>query len=147
MSTTWAKGALLDTSVWVRYFRPQRYKKLKTEVEKVLATGSVFTCWVVKAELLVGAKDEAALERLLAEFQALEDVALTPAVWEEAARLGHTLRRQGFLIPLSDLLIAQAAISAGLELWHADEHFEQIQRITPLKTRSFLQIEENDNRS
>lgn len=147
MSTTWAKGVLLDTSVWVRYFRPQRYKKLKTEVEKVLAAGSVFTCWVVKAELLVGAKYEAALERLLAEFQALEDVALTPAVWEGAARLGHTLRRQGFLIPLPDLLIAQAAISAGLELWHADEHFEQIQRITPLKTRSFLQIEENDNRS
>ncbi|MDR5695931.1 MAG: PIN domain-containing protein [Armatimonadota bacterium] len=131
-------GILIDTSVWVRYLRPQGYEKLKAEVEKVLAAGVAFTCWVVKAELLVGAKDEKAFEQLLSGLQALEEVALSPELWKAAARLGHLLRRQGFIIPLPHLLIAQAAIFAGLELWHADEHFERIQQASSLRTRSFL---------
>lgn len=143
MKEAQSRGILLDTSVWVRYLRPQGYEELKAEVEKALAVGSAFTCWVVKAELLVGAKDERAFEQLLSGLQALEEVALGPELWEAAARLGHLLRRQGFMIPLPDLLIAQAAISAALELWHADEHFERIREASSLRARSFLVPDES----
>lgn len=130
--------ALLDTSIWVRYLRSENWKPLKREAGRLLAEGWGHTCWVVKAELLIGARDEAIFSRLSGILRYLEEVQLTGEVWEEAAHLGHRLRLKGLLIPLPDLLIAQAAISADLVLWHVDEHFEEISQFVALKTRSFL---------
>lgn len=132
------EAALLDTSVWVRYLRSENWKPLKREVQRLLAEGWPHTCWVVKAELLIGARDEESFARLSGIFRYLEDVPLTEKIWEEAAHLGHLLRLKGLLIPLPDLLIAQAAISTDLMLWHVDEHFERISQHAALKTRSFL---------
>ncbi|MFH1609927.1 MAG: PIN domain-containing protein [Candidatus Bipolaricaulota bacterium] len=133
------RSVLVDTSLWIRYFQPQGWEELKREVTQLLDQGLVLTCWVIKAELLVGARDEGAFERLLGSFRPLEEVTLTAEVWENAARLGHELRRKGCSVPLPDLLIAQAAIVAKAELWHADGHFERIRAGTPLRARSFLE--------
>ncbi len=133
-----SRGVLVDTSLWIRYFRPHGWEELKNEITHLLDQGLVVTCWAIKAELLVGARDERAFERLLTSFRPLEEVKITAEVWEGAARLGHGLRRKGFSVPLPDLLIGQAAIAAGAELWHADGHFERIREGSDLKTRSFL---------
>jgi len=58
------QGVLLDTSLWIRYFRPQGDEEVKAQVKRALLAERVFTCWVVKAELLVGARDEEAFEQL-----------------------------------------------------------------------------------
>jgi len=71
----------------------------------------VFTCWVVKVELLVGARDEEDFEQLSRDLEALEEIPIAKEVWLGAARLGYTLRRNGITVPLPDLLIAQLAIS------------------------------------
>ena len=138
MSKIRCRGVFLDTSVWIHYFRPQGDEAIKTEVKHALLAESVFTCWVVKTELLVGAKDEDAFDRLSSILEALEEIPLTPEVWLEAARLGYNLRRRGLTVPLPDLLIAQVAAREKLELWHADEHFEYIKEIIPLGTKSFI---------
>ena len=96
----------------------------------------VFICWVVKAKLLVGARDEEAFERLSRDLEALEEIPITKEVWLGAAWLGYTPWRNG--IPLPDLLIAQLAIAEKLELWHADEHFEEIKRVVPFETKAFM---------
>mgnify|MGYP000117921209 CR=1 FL=1 len=132
------KGVLLDTSIWVRYLRRGGDREIKAEVKRILSAERVFTCWVVKAELLVRARDDEAFERLSADLEALEEVPITPEVWLEAARLGYTLRRGGLNVPLPDLLIAQAAIAGELQLWHADEHFEYIKQLVPLETKAFI---------
>ena len=72
------------------------------------------------------------------DLDAMEDVPITSEVWLKAAHLGHTLRHQGLTVPLPDLLIAQVALEEKLWLWHADEHFEYIKEIIPLKTRPFI---------
>ena len=78
--------------------------------------GAVFTCWVVKAELLVGARDEEDFEQLSMDLEALEEKRITDEVWLGAARLRHTLRCNWITVPLPDLLIAQVAIAEKLEL-------------------------------
>jgi predicted nucleic acid-binding protein len=128
---------LLDTSVWIRYLRAAGDPSLRAVVDQALATGVVVTCWVVRAELLVGARDEAAFARLAERLLGLEEVALTPALWLEAARLGFRLRQRGILVALPDLLIAQAALQAGIPLWHADADFERLREVVPLQTRFF----------
>lgn len=126
---------LLDSSVWIRYLRPRESEEFKTVVQEALADGRVATCWVVNAELLIGARDEAAFDTLLEGLLGLPEVPITEGLWEEAARLGHRLRKQGLLVPLPDLLIAQCAISSGRILSHADEDFERVRKLSSLRTR------------
>jgi predicted nucleic acid-binding protein len=133
-----AEVALLDSSVWIRYLRPRGEELLKAAVREVLHQGRVATCWAIRTELLVGARDDHAFAQLLEALQRVPDVALTPEIWVEAARLGYRLRQQGLLVPLPDLLVAQCAIAGGLTLWHADEHFEWIRSHSTLQTRSWL---------
>jgi len=84
---------------------------------------------------LVGARDEEAFEQLSID---LEEIPITKEVWLGAARLGYTPRRNGITLPLPDLLIAQLAIAEKLELWHADEHFEDIKRVVPFEIKAFM---------
>jgi predicted nucleic acid-binding protein len=130
---------LVDTSLWIRYFQPTGWEELKRELAQLLDRGSLLTCWVVNAELLVGAKNAAAFDRLLGSLRALDAVPLTAEIWEKAARLGHNLRLKGFSVPLPDLLIAQAAATANAELWHADARFDRIGEVCNVKGRSFVE--------
>lgn len=86
----------------------------------------------------MGARDSAEFDHLFGVLQALEDVPLSPEVWAAAARLGHTLRLKGSTFSLPDLLIAQAALSAHAELWHANSHFDSIAKWSNLEVRSLL---------
>ena len=62
---------------------------------------------------------------------------MTRDIWEKAAGILTSLRRTGIKIPLSDLLIASLAISAGYEVFTTDPHFEQVHG---LKLYSFPEI-------
>ncbi len=130
---------LVDTSVWVLYLRTGRHGNVKTAVRDVLDRQDVRTCWVIKAELLVGARDDEAFENLAQRLAALPEVPIDASIWEGGARLGNRLRREGLLVPLPDLLIAQTAVAQNIALWHADEDFERIRQLVPLKTRNFLE--------
>jgi predicted nucleic acid-binding protein len=46
--------------------------------------------------------------------------------WSRAGELAHELRRRGENVPLLDLLIAVAAVSAGAVLWSRDGDFERV---------------------
>jgi len=132
---------LPDTSAWVNYLRPSGAADLKMAMREALAQGRVAACWVVRTELLVGAKDLAAFETLLEALRGVADVPITEERWDEAARLGYDLRKQGLLVPLPDLLIAQCAISSGRVVWHADEDFERIREHSSLRTRHWRTAE------
>ena len=133
-----AHGILLDTSTWICYLRPHGWDDLKMAVQQVLTVEQVYTCWVVMAELLIGARDERGFTQLFETLRALPEIPVTDRVWEAAARLGYTLRRRGVTVPLPDLVIAQAAITCDLTLWHVDDHFEYLRRHSPLQTQSFV---------
>lgn len=126
---------LLDSSIWVRHLRRSGPTKIKRAVREALVQRSVATCWVVKAELLAGARDSPASDALLDALQGVPEIPITEAIWLAAARLGQALRRQGLTIALPDLLIAQCAISSNRVLWHVDQHFEWIRQHGSLETR------------
>jgi predicted nucleic acid-binding protein len=126
---------LLDTSVWVRCLRPRGSEGLKEAVREALDQGRIATCWVVKAELLVGARDEAGFNALLDALSGVPEIPISGALWGQTASLGHALRKQGLPTPLPDLLVAQCAISSGRMLWHADAGFERIRQLSSLQTR------------
>jgi predicted nucleic acid-binding protein len=126
---------LFDTSIWVRSLRPRGADDLKAEVRDALAQRRVATCWIVKTEVLIGARDPSAFTALLDTLEGVTDVPMTDDVWSEAARLGYELRKAGIKVPVPDLLIAQCAISSGRTLWHADAGFENVRQRSSLRTR------------
>lgn len=111
---------------------------VKDAVRHALLEERVFTCAPVQTELLVGAKDEAALKKLTELLEGLYDLPVEHSTWNNAAKLGFRLRRQGLSVPLPDLLIAQVALHHALTLWHLDEHYELMREHTGLQTKSFL---------
>jgi|AntAceMinimDraft_16_1070373.scaffolds.fasta_scaffold53532_2 predicted nucleic acid-binding protein len=128
---------LVDSSVWIHYFRRSGGRRAKETLKEALMGGRVATCWVVKAELLVGTRNEANFRKLDDLLRGLTDVPIDASVWHKAAQIGAKLRRRGVTLPLPDLLIAQAAMQAEIELWHADNHFEEIGKIVPLRAKNF----------
>ena len=100
---------LIDTSVWIRADR-KAHGALKNRLSELLVAGSVWICWPIRAELLIGVK--------------------TPE--RRAARLGHQLARKGQSVPLPDLLIAATALLHGLLLWSVDSDFKRIAAVAPL---------------
>jgi len=62
-----------------------------------------------------------------------------PEVWEKTANLNFTLRRKGFNIPLTDVLISTWALIYDCVLVHQDRHYEMIREVEGnLKTLNFL---------
>jgi len=131
-------SVLLGTSAWIAFFTPAGHGVLKLEVQKALNEERVFTCAVVRTELLVGARDRAAFTKLDQLLSSLPQAPIDDALWLRAAGLGFALRKKGRSIPLPDLLVAEVCRSHSLELWHLDEHYEAIRRQARFTTRSFL---------
>ena len=123
---------LVDSSVWIDYFRAGRYAK---ELESLLDDGRVVINDLILAELVpvLHVKRKPRLIDLLGELQREP---MQPD-WDEVIRLQITCLRDGLNgIGIPDLLIAQNAMQHGLQLMTRDGHFRQLARYAPLKLHS-----------
>ena len=71
-----------------------------------------------------GARSQEEWRRLRELLSALHLLAVTEEDWDEAARLGFQLRREGAAVPFTDLLIGAVAMRAGAVVLHRDRHFD-----------------------
>jgi predicted nucleic acid-binding protein len=129
-------GYLVDTSVWIFYFRDggSEYGNL---IDKLVDEGGVHINGIVSAELLTGARTQAEFDRLKLALAGLKFVPSDRASFESAGRNGFALKRKGVSVPLSDLIIATNCIDRGLILLDSDRHFETIAAHLPLKRHPF----------
>jgi predicted nucleic acid-binding protein len=128
----------IDTSVWILALRAGGPVAVRQEVEQLLATGRVATTPIVILELLTGARSSREFRELKEDLEALKQLELSPSVWERAYKLGYDLRRAGLTIPTVDIMIAALALEYDCLLLHADRHFEQIAKHSPLQTKSLM---------
>ena len=130
---------LVDTSVWIKALRRGGEPEIMGWLRDALLREAVVLAPPVRAEVLMGARDEnefAGLEKMLGILPMLD---AGTAVWDHAASNGFRLRKQGITVPLTDLLIIAFAITNHCVVVHRDRHFELIAAATPeLQTVSFL---------
>ena len=133
---------LVDTSVWVDFIRGRDEAHVRTLHELLDNPLAVSITPEIYMEILQGARDLAAYERLRAYFSGLRFVDFDdrPAGHEAAARLYFDCRRQGVTVRSSlDCLIAQCAIESKLTLFHHDRDFRNIGSVaSALKERNLL---------
>lgn len=129
---------LLDTSVWIDYLRgsPGQARDYVRAVVRDEAPLGVTEPIVM--EVLAGAPDEHALERLeilvsglaLLAVDAHLDYRTAAAIHRAARQRGRTVRK------LVDCLIAAVALRTGARLVHKDVDFEVIATVVPLEAVS-----------
>ncbi len=95
--------------------------------EQVLVTGPVV------AELLAGTRDRRRGE-LWSVLQGLGWAAVDRHTWWLAGTAAAALRELGATVPLTDLVIAAAAVQAGAELWTRDRDFVRVGEAMPALT-------------
>jgi predicted nucleic acid-binding protein len=123
---------LIDSSVWIEYFRPKGSTKAKERVIEILQREEAVSCGIVLIEILRGAKNEKEFQFLKEALTALPQIPLDEGVIERASKWGYQLDRQGKFVSTTDLLIASAAYPKDC-LIHSDLDFKAIASIVDLK--------------
>ena len=127
---------LVDTSVWVDFFR--RISSRETELFKqaVERREQIFIAGIIAQEILQGIVEDDKYKEVRNQVDAMELIDANPVEAAiGAAEIYRTLRKKGVVIrKANDCLIAWYAIHAGYALYHRDKDFEMIARHTLLKT-------------
>jgi len=124
----------IDSSVWIPYFREGKsaYGEL---IDELVEDNRVHINGVVIAELLIGARSPAEIDRLSSALAGLKLVPSGRASFESAGRNGYALKKKGVTVPLTDVIIATDCIEHGLVLIESDKHYAVIAAHLPLKRR------------
>jgi predicted nucleic acid-binding protein len=115
---------LVDTSVWIEFFR--KHEPYHGIVTRLMDDELVCCSGLILAELMQGAKSEKELAVLGDFLQVFTFIPETPELWAAAGRLAFQLRRKGVTVSLSDCYIAVAAASARVQVATLDNHFEAL---------------------
>ena len=134
---------LVDTSVWIDYIRGRDDAHIHFLRDLLTNPLAVSITPLIYMEILQGARDSTAFERLQDYFSGQRFVDFEqPAISHAAAaRIYLGCRIRGVTIRSSiDCLIAQSAIESDLTLLHHDQDFRRIATLVPtLREKSFLQ--------
>lgn len=124
---------LVDTSAWVEFLRGTGSPACNA-VDRLLA-GEIAICDAISMELFAGARDEPQLRQLRGLLARATTLPTTAADYESAAAMYRACRVRGQTVrKLIDCLIGAVAVSAGVEVLHADADFETLARHTDLRT-------------
>lgn len=123
-------AVLVDTSAWMFARRiPEARERLFAAAER----GDVAWCWPVRYELTVDAPSPeriAAVDRMLAS---LREIAVDRAVQRGVLSTMREMAEEGshgaHRLPLTDLTVAVAAQTSGLDVLHYDHHFERLRKL------------------
>ncbi len=118
---------LVDTSVWIDYFRGK--SEAVQKLDKIIDQGLVLVSGLILQEVLQGSRDRTAFERLRKEMEIWKYEKELPEDFIEAARLFAKLRWKGVTIPPSDCLVAAVALRRRVPLFARDAHFESIKEL------------------
>ena len=123
-----AERILIDTSVWIEYFRDVS-SKVTDKVDKILTEDIVCVPTIVIAELMQGAKSEKELSVIKDFLDAFEIIDQKEDSWIKAGKLSHDLKKSGKTIHLLDCYIAVIAKEFNCKIFTLNRHFREIQKI------------------
>ena len=129
---------LVDSSVWIEYYRPAGDPRYKRWVADAIRQDLVAVNPVIAAEILTFTRGREQYDAIASDFAAFHWAAVDRTVSLRASDLGYRLRRSGVTVPATDLLVFASAMEADAELMHHDAHFARIAAETPLRLHSHI---------
>lgn len=117
---------LVDTSIWIDFFRGTLKPKPKEALVLILEAEEVAISDVIKHELLVGATSKKDYLFLSDAMGALTELALDSNTKAAFNQFGFDLKLKGLLGKYTDLSIAFLAQSNGLQVYSQDLYFKKL---------------------
>src|SRR5262245_29187846 len=111
---------LIDSSLWIDFFRLRTPIAVKKQVAEVVHAADVVTCDPVLFELLRATPPRESL-RLKEYFDTVPHVSTPNTLWRDAIVLGQRCFAAGFLPRAMDLLIGQVSLEHDCTLTTFDE--------------------------
>ena len=126
---------LVDTSVWIDYFRGRSVSHVAALEQALHAGDDVCVCGLILTEVLQGIRSDVDYRKTATHFKSLVFLPMTYATFVRAAEIYHALRRNGVTVrrPV-DCLIAATAIEHDVLLLHNDRDFN------PIETHAVLRV-------
>jgi predicted nucleic acid-binding protein len=115
---------LIDSSFYIDALR--RRRELPLLLRDLLVAGRLWTCGVVRLEVLRGVRNETIKSDLSLMFDVMNDIPTDGDLWRSATELGWKLDRRGMVLPVSNLIIASCAIRADVPVLTLDNNFGRI---------------------
>ena len=123
-------GILVDTSVWVRFFRFYPSGE-GSHLELLLQSRAVRICAPIRVEILSGTRTDGERSRLRGLLRAIPSLELPLDVWDQMEESRFLLARKGRQASLIDLMIACTARHHRMPLWTLDHDFNNIRNVVP----------------
>ena len=127
-------NVLVDTSVWSLALRSGGRPSLEVDkLRKAIERGRVVLLGIVVQEILQGFRHDRDVRRVAKQLEAFPLLQLSRDDNVAAAALHRACARRGIAAATVDCHIASAAIRHRCTLLTADEDFEHIARVAPLR--------------
>jgi predicted nucleic acid-binding protein len=123
---------VVDTSVWIDYFRPIPARP-GLELRRMIEAAEPFALTgLILIEILQGLKrDVDRIERFLLQWELLEPSGFS--TYREAAAISRSARSRGISVSTIDTLISAIAIENDAHLFTTDKDFSGIARVSTLR--------------
>ena len=122
-----AERILIDTFVWIKYFR-DKSSGLPKKVDELLSKHEVYVPKIVIAELIQGSKSEREISVIEDFADAFNIIDQKDDTWIKTGRLSYSLGKKGKTVNLTDCYIAVIAQEHDRHIFSLDEHFKDIQK-------------------
>ncbi len=116
---------IVDSAVYIEHLRAG--VDIRQVLIPYLNNGDLYNCGIIRAEVLRGFKNAQLRKEMKAFFDIVPEVPTTSKTWHEIADFAWEVDRSvGGNRPLTDLIIAHAAIQIGAVLISPDQHFQDL---------------------
>jgi len=123
-----AEKVLVDTSVWIEYFRNPESGAAAT-LDGILNDHEICVPKIVLAELMQGAKSARELAVIDDFFNAFQVSDQSDETWMKAGRLAYDLKKKGKTIHLLDCYLAVIAKEHSCAIFTLNRHFKELKDI------------------
>jgi len=123
-----ADRILIDTSVWIEYFR-NKSSSVAKKVDRFFEEDEVYVPKIIIAELMQGSKSKKELSIIEGFFDAFHIIDQKEDSWIKAGSLSYKLKKKGKNINLFDCYIAVIAQEYGCTIFSLNRHFKDIQSL------------------
>jgi predicted nucleic acid-binding protein len=126
METEGLGKVLVDTSVWIDFFRKK--EPYYTSVLALIDGDSIVCVDMIFAELLQGAQSKKEFNTIKEFLYIFDFLAESEKVWELAGTTSFKLQRKGKPVGLSDCYIAAFCKVHNVKLFTKDKHLSIVQK-------------------
>ena len=126
---------LLDTSIWIDYFKGSLDNLLKQQILIYIENDEIYYNGIILAELLIGTKNKKEREMIRDNFDGFNFLDLSLDDFKELSVIGRKFLKKGITIPLTDLLIFYHTFNNNLTIITKDKHFKLMDEMESINLR------------